>query len=680
MATPASSTIYIQNTSGKDAWIVLQHQNSTNGVQSGVWFAAAGATVGPLTVNYEIGWDATANDYWWVYLGIVGGDIYTNGGTLVPNWGELMMRHEDNGKTYTFKVSTTEFNVIAYNSETFTVSSTGIPFVKPITNVFVVMLENHSLDYMLGLSGIPGITPMTTANYNMYNGTKYPVKSPAPTSMPTDPGHELPDTLQQLTNTPPEDWNLTPSSKSLGPYKIPLGAYPALPPLPGFANGTGFAANYATTTDEGDGPPTPAQIGDIMSFFLPSQLPVLNQLANEFAVCSRWFSSIPGPTWPNRFFVHSASSDAMDCSPGSAQLLKWETVDGFTTPHGSIYDRLDAANLKYNIFNDCVSPLFLSIVPPIPNPNGGYSLFSDDPNAGKGILGLGFIPQVTSLKGVSLLDVNSVKSLNTDLKKPYPYTYTFIEPHYGDVANSSYVGGSSQHPLDDVYGGEALLKYVYESIRNSPIWDTSLLIVTYDEHGGFYDSVPPPKATPPNDGSASHGQPNTLNEYGFQFDQYGVRVPAVVISPFVNQGVVDSVTRDHTSVLATVEALFGLAPLTDRDKNANNVVSLMSLTTPRTNCPTVLNPPAPSTVAAKVLPTVEEQAVLDAKPIPESGNVKGALAILRKTEVELSAGTDVEKAVIHENFRQIKTRKDAKDYAQKVLQKVEAAKAVRKKK
>jgi len=221
---------------------------------------------------------------------------------------------------------------------------------------------------------------------------------------------------------------------------------------------------------------------------------------------------------------------------------------------------------------------------------------------------------------------------------------------------------------------------VYESIRNSPIWDTSLLIVTYDEHGGFYDSVPPPKATPPNDGSASHGQPNTLNEYGFQFDQYGVRVPAVVISPFVNQGVVDSVTHDHTSVLATVEALFGLAPLTDRDKNANNVVSLMSLTTPRTNCPTVLNPPAPSTVAAKVLPTVEEQAVLDAKPIPESGNVKGALAILRKTEVELSAGTDVEKAVIHENFRQIKTRKDAKDYAQKVLQKVEAAKAVRKKK
>ena len=85
----------------------------------------------------------------------------------------------------------------------------------------------------------------------------------------------------------------------------------------------------------------------------------------------------------------------------------------------------------------------------------------------------------------------SFASFASDLTGPYPYTYTFIEPNYGDVLGGTYEGGSSQHPMDGVARGEELIKATYEAIRNSPLWERSLLIVTYDEHGGFYDSVQP---------------------------------------------------------------------------------------------------------------------------------------------------------------------------------------------
>jgi phospholipase C len=148
----------------------------------------------------------------------------------------------------------------------------------------------------------------------------------------------------------------------------------------------------------------------------------------------------------------------------------------------------------------------------------------------------------------------------------YTCQYTFIEPNYGDIT-SSYRGGSSQHPMDDVYGGESLIKAEYEAIRNSPVWVTSLLIITYDEHGGFYDSVAPPAAAPPDDGS-----PSTYNQWGFTFGQLGVRVPAVVVSPWIPAHTV----YDHSSAPATIERLFGLPPLNARDAAAHDVTALFS--------------------------------------------------------------------------------------------------------
>jgi phospholipase C len=111
-------------------------------------------------------------------------------------------------------------------------------------------------------------------------------------------------------------------------------------------------------------------------------------------------------------------------------------------------------------------------------------------------------PMVAALKGVTLFDVHRVEDLLTDLgKNPFPYDYVFIEPSYN--ALHDFQNSSSQHPLADVRAGEALVKTVYEGLRASPIWESSLFIVTWDEHGGFYDHVAPPRAVAPGDTPAT---------------------------------------------------------------------------------------------------------------------------------------------------------------------------------
>lgn len=497
----------------------------------------------------------------------------------------------------------------------------------PINHIFVLMLENHSFDNMFALSGINGITAATTSNSNSYDGTAYHVAGGAPSSMPTDPGHEFTDVLEQLGG---------------------VGAsYPVNGPYPAIDN-SGFAANYATTDSEGT-PPTANEIGDIMKCFdTATDLPVAYQLATNFVLCDHWFSSLPGPTWPNRFFLHGASSNGLDHSPSGTEIAKWETVSGFTYPHGSIFDALDNAGVSYRLYYD---------------PNGPIP---------------GSVPQVTSLKGIFLTQVHSVNDLANDLTGDYPYQYTFIEPNYGNIVNGSYEGGSSQHPMDGVTGGETLIKTVYEAIRNSPLWNESLLIVTYDEHGGFYDSVSPGPATPPNDGSSNTpGAKNSLSEYGFTFNTYGVRVPALVISPWVVAGGVDHTPYDHSSALATIEQVFGILPLTARDRAASSVLPLLQ-SSARTNCPTTLNNPAPAPAAATADLAAGAEALDVTAPVPEAGNLQGLLWIMLKTKYELSDKSDATRRALLAEFEAIKTRGRAAAYIEEVMAEVEAVRAARK--
>jgi phospholipase C len=504
------------------------------------------------------------------------------------------------------------------NNDSFTFTALPVYPVHNLTNVFVLMLENHSFDNVFALSGISNIDAATSADSNTYNSTPYPVAPGAPSGMPTDPGHEFTDVVTQLAGA-----NVTYQSGQ---------PYPKI-------NNSGYVFNYATTTTEGP-PPTQGNWGAIMQCFdTQTDLPVIYTLATQFVICDHWFSSLPGPTWPNRYFVHGASSAGLDHSPSKLQMGEWETVDGFTYPNGSIYDALHAAQVPYALLQDT-------------EPIGGA------------------VPQVGSIHNLSPADVGSLTDFVSDLQKnqAYPYKYTFIEPNYGDMASGSYEGGSSQHPTDTVARGEQFIQTVYEAIRNNTsVWPNSLLIITYDEHGGFYDHVKPKKANPPADGAGS-----SLNQFGFDFTQLGVRVPAVIVSPWVAQGQVDKTVYDHSSVLATIETLFGLQPLTQRDKTANNLLHLIS-DTMRTDCPTTLPRPAP--VPARPAMTAAHQMVVDQQPLPEQGNLYGFLTIMLKTELELSSRTPAEQAAIKARFQTIKTRGQARAYIESVMARAAAAKA-----
>jgi phospholipase C len=633
MAAQQSAEIYITNDTDGSAGVLLFHSNSSNGTQRGSWNAAPGQTVGPLTVYFQTGFGtAGILDFWSVLLHVQGGSasgLYVCSGSAGdPHWKECQLESEDAGQRLTLSVSAMQFNV-KLRSGGCTAAMTKVAPYAPVAHVFVVMLENHSFDNMFAMSGIPGIATATMADSNSYNGNTFSVQTGAPLSMPTDPGHEFDDVLEQLAG--PD------ATYSWG------GAYPAV-------GNSGFAANYATSTTEGP-VPSPQDIADIMACFVTkAQLPVMYQLATEFALCDHWHSSLPGPTWPNRFFVHGASSSGLDDSP-KGEIGNWEAPGGgFQYPNGSIYQLLSNAGIPYRFYNDSAGP------------PTWLSLYSDNPTAGSPV---GAVAQVSALSGVSLIDINSLKTFAADLQGPYPYPYTFIEPHYGDVTRGTFAGGSSQHPTDDVYGGEHLLAAVYSAIRNSPYWDTSLLIVTYDEHGGFYDSVPPPADAP----APGDNPPYGYSRHGFTFQQYGVRVPAIIVSPLIPAGTVDHTLYDHASVPKTLEQLWGLRSLTHRDANANSVLHLLSLGAPR-SCPTSLNSPAPPLLAAKARLSTAQRAFADAQPLPSSGNLIGALGILKKTEMELSAGTQLEATAAKAKLDAVQTRGHASAYAASIMEKV----------
>lgn len=474
-----------------------------------------------------------------------------------------------------------------------------------IKHVFVLMLENRSFDHMLGF-----LNNDISKYSNTYKNIKYPCTQPADYIMPYDPGHEFTDALEQLCGA--------------GAVYKPGGKYPPI-------NNSGFVSDYATTKSPGEGG-AKSNFGEIMKCYTPvKQLPVMTALVNSFALCDNWFSSLPGPTWPNRFFVHAASSGGLDHSPTTGEMIEWETVDGFSFPNGTIYHHLDKYKKKYRLYRGV-----------------GYPVS-------------GSIPGVAALKGIYLWNTYRYEDFKKDVNGKYDSDYTFIEPNYGDITNASYSGGQSQHPMDDVRGGEALIKSTYEALRNSPIWKSSLLIITYDEHGGFYDHVAPPAAPAPADKASSR-----YNKYGFTFQQYGVRVPAIVVSAYTPH-TIDHTLYDHSSIPATLETMYKMTPLTQRDGKANNITSLASLKTARTDTPATLPNVAKLT-------TEEEAALRAAQPVPDmlasvdSGNLPGFLQVVAKAEIERQAPENLAaRAAIMARFATIKTRADAKVYIETVL-------------
>jgi phospholipase C len=482
--------------------------------------------------------------------------------------------------------------------------------IPQIQHVFVLMLENRSFDHLLGFSAISGtdavsgvkatVNGLSGTESNSYNGKVATVSHPADYAMVVDPGHEFTDVLCQLGG-PAAKYN-------------PGGAYPPV-------NNSGFIASYAEACSKAH---QQRNVTEILKCYSVDQLPVLNALAREFAVCDRWHASMPGPTWPNRMFAHAASSAGLDHSPTTAEIALWETASGFSFPNGDIFDRISAKRLERR-------------------------LYAGDE-----------FPMMAALKGIRLGDIRPFKQFTVDLQGIFPYNYVFIEPSYALL--NDYKGSTSEHPLDDVRLGEALIKTTYEAVRNSPIWKNSLLIITWDEHGGFFDHASPPAAVAPGDTTPTTGH----SKYGFTFEQYGPRVPAVVISPWIPKNVVDHRLYDHSSIPATLEKLFGIDPMTERDRAANPVLSLLSLDAARDDPPATLPSPASAPgIDMLAMVTTPSVSYTQAAPSRPSDSVNdGSLPVIiqaaMRLDIELSPPE--QRDAIIAKVAALKSRSDAAAY------------------
>jgi phospholipase C len=327
------------------------------------------------------------------------------------------------------------------------------------------------------------------------------------------------------------------------------------PPAPAAAM-SGFVANYlfqATLPKNSGNTYDPRAV---MHYFTPAQVPVISTLATSFAVSDAWFASAPCQTWPNRFFVHCATANG------------YENNEPFHFPYQmpTIFDRLQDAGQSWKIY------------------------FTD-------------VPQSVTLAELwfHLTHFHLYDEFKADAAKGNLPAYSFIEPRYFPDLKPA----NDEHPPHDVQLGEQLIAEVYNALRSGPGWNETLFIITCDEHGGCYDHVLPPAAPPP-----SPPRPGQI----FAFDRFGVRVPAVLVSPFIAAG---SVVRappgaqplDHTAIVRTLRARFNLGvPLTQRDANAPNLDMFLTLASPDNQGPAHIAPPVDT-------PSLPELARLQREPL-----------------------------------------------------------------
>ena len=399
--------------------------------------------------------------------------------------------------------------------------------LSSINHIVVLMLENRSFDQMLGFlyadrNNIPPIGPgfegLTGREANPDDA------GVAVTVFRVNPSDQY---AYFMPGADPGEGYAATNSQLFGHITAPT------PPT---ATNQGFVTDFSYTLGWESGeqgwsilPGTTA--AGIMGVFTPEMLPVLSGLARGFAVCDHWYSSVPTETLPNRAFACAATSQGhMD-----------DKTKTYTAQ--SIFGLLSANNIDWAIYGYDTEPLTRLNFPDTTNASDDhFGLFTDFKSA----------------------------AASGALR-----AYTFLEPSWG-------ARGNSQHPNYNVALGEQLIHDVYYALRNGPNWNETLLIVTYDEHGGCYDHVPPPSGAVPPDDSAG--------EFGFAFSRFGVRVPAVLISPRIAAGTVfrvptNTTPLDHTSILKTVERRWNLPALTRRDGAAPDFAAVVTLAAPRNDDP-----------------------------------------------------------------------------------------------
>ena len=315
------------------------------------------------------------------------------------------------------------------------------------------------------------------------------------------------------------------------------------------ANMQGFVKSYYNQQQN------VAHSHEILYYFKQSDLPVLTTLATEFAVFNRWFASIPGPTICNRAFAHYGTSfGRVDMN-----LLY------INEPFKSIYDRLVGVpphTSKLYYYDTASSTMEITnLLQHQPEVFGTFDQFQKDCETGN-------LPD-----------------------------YSFVEPNYSDHdSDTGEEVANDQHPDHNVQAGEAFIALVYNAIKgNAALWASTALLIVYDEHGGIFDHVIPPLCTPDQFTATANdtgtGQP-------FAFDRLGVRVPAILVSPWIPKGTIVSRVFDHASIPATVTKFFlgDYSPRSPRETSADVFIepqgpavdparNLLSLDVMRTDCP-----------------------------------------------------------------------------------------------
>jgi phospholipase C len=399
-----------------------------------------------------------------------------------------------------------------------------------IQHVVVLMLENRSFDHIFGYRA--GVNGLSGNEFNLLKPSKpvsarnpaFYVSNGAPFAVPVGqgPAHSFTDAnIQQYNN-------------KNGPAR----GFPA--------SNSGFVASYHTELTFADRVPdvTGEEIRVVMEAFAPGRLPSIGALADAFCVCDNWYSDGPGPTQPNRLYIHAGTS-------AGYVINDWSHTFNFRTIYNSLQDT-------------------------------GYTwaTYDFDQNEVKEF------SQVNTQKSCFR---DFTTSFASDVQSNKLPSYSFIIPRFLNAD----LPANSQHPPQDARYGDNLIADVYDALAANPdVWRNSVLIVLYDEHGGLYDHAIPPSVGVPNPDGINSPPPGVTASWvpQFAFDRLGFRVPVIIASPWVARGRVDSTRYQHTSVLATLKVLFGLPSfLTRRDASANSFDSLFSeLSAPRTDTPATL--------------------------------------------------------------------------------------------
>jgi phospholipase C len=408
----------------------------------------------------------------------------------------------------------------------------------PFDHIVCVMMENHSFDNLLGVLPISG--------------------QPAADGLTFDSAGAATNSNPGAAGTPAEVTSYPLTSTAQGPH----------------VTQTWDATHQQIDGGAMDGFVQSVDSTQPMSYYSPTVLPFANSLAKTFTLANRWFCSAPCQTFPNRRFLMAGTAYG-DIATSVSSL------SDSPPPNGTIFDRLESHGISWrNYFTDLPQTgIIPSIIEKYPANLATIVQFFLDCALGT-LPAVSFVdPEFGALSDIAeaLITVPEISSIVAEL-------------------DLDTIGGDEEEP-QDMYYGEAWAHGVVEAVLKSPAWPRTLLIYTYDEHGGYYDHVSPPAAIAPD------SIPPALSAGDAQggYDIYGVRVPAIVASPYSIPGGVTDVIHDHTSVLATIEAKWNLPALTYRDANAATVMDFLDttkaafLSPPTIQGPSLTGPSGPTT-------------------------------------------------------------------------------------